>query len=106
MKDFIDQHNHWIENQESLIRKGQGPSQDDLNFHNKKISQLQHERLVHLLVMIFVGLALVIVFVSSLFLEIILLYVLDLILAILFLFYIRHYYLLENTVQKWYNFPD
>ena len=87
------------------VSKGDSLTDEQKLFHSQKVSQLQHERLVHLLVMIFVGLVLVIVFVSSLFLEILLLYVLDLILAILFLFYIRHYYLLENTVQKWYHFP-
>lgn len=66
------------------------------------ISFYQHERLVHLIVTIFVGTCAVLFFLASLLLEKLSLILIFIILALLFIPYILHYYFLENNVQKLY----
>ena len=68
------------------------------------IKFFQHERLVHLIVTVFVGIATLIFFGLGLIVESIGLLVLGLITTILFTFYIFHYYFLENSVQKLYDY--
>ena len=67
------------------------------------ISFFQHERFVHLLVTVFVGICAVLFFISFLVIENILLLLLFFILLALFIPYIFHYYNLENGVQKLYD---
>ncbi|MEL4105396.1 hypothetical protein AAFA46_00960 [Oscillospiraceae bacterium WX1] len=77
-----------------------------LTLHTLKISWLQHERLVHLLVTCLVSV--LFLFSIGLFLAIgtLLTLLLILIVAVLLAAYIRHYYFLENTVQAWYRLYD
>ena len=70
--------------------------------HLTQIMFLQHERLVHLIVMLFVILAALIFMGLFLALDIALFLVIFIMLMILSLFYIFHYYRLENTVIEWY----
>ncbi len=70
----------------------------------KNIEIFQHERLVHLIVTVFVGICTVLFFAMGLFAENILLIILAFITLILFAFYIFHYYFLENSVQKLYTY--
>ncbi len=75
-----------------------------LALHEKKLSWLMHERLVHLIVT-FITVILVLFAMSLiLFLPDTLPFSLPLflILLVLLFFYIRHYFFLENTVQNWY----
>lgn len=77
-----------------------------LENHQTMIARIQHERLIHLLVMIFVGIIMSI----SFFIIIItgkpdLLLIAGLLL-ILFLAYLFHYRFLENTTQNWYKLED
>lgn len=75
---------------------------DILRYHQIQIEHLKHERLVHLIVMTFVG---ILFFISLLCLLIdssLAIIILSTILFILEIFYIRHYYILENTLQRWY----
>lgn len=77
-----------------------------LEIHKNMITRIQHERLVHLLVMIFVG----IIMSLSFFIIIVtgkpdLLLIAGLLL-ILFLAYLFHYRFLENTTQNWYKLED
>mgnify|MGYP000095686846 CR=1 FL=1 len=72
-------------------------------YHEKQIEFFQHERLIHLIVttlfaILFFASVLVVVFIQSL--AIILLSVMLLIMNIA---YIKHYYFLENEVQKLYQ---
>ncbi len=73
-----------------------------LEFHLTQVRFLQHERLIHLLVMLFVLFAFLVFFIlyfiyaTTYFLA---LFVLCLVLSV---FYIFHYFKLENTVIKWY----
>lgn len=103
MTKFISQHNDWINEIEILISNHQFLPENTLDYHERKVSYLQHERLIHLLVLIFVGIVLITLFVTSLFVDITALYILLIVIGILFFLYIKHYYLLENTVQKWYD---
>lgn len=73
------------------------------DYHLKAISFVQHERLIHLLVTFFFALLFMGSIIASLLLATIFYFLLDLICIILLGFYIRHYYRLENTVQRWYE---
>ncbi len=77
-----------------------------LEDHFRHLKWLQHERLVHLLVMLFVALVLLVVFVLTIMFPGNLIGVLLAILIVLTGFYIHHYYFLENTVQRWYRLAD
>ena len=73
--------------------------------HRERISILQHERLIHLIVTVMV------VFVELFVVDLVLLHpelgimpaVVMLLLAVLLAFYFYHYFFLENTVQRWYK---
>lgn len=70
------------------------------------ISHLQHERLIHLIVTTFVGIADMISIVILLIASNYAAFALSALLTILFIFYIIHYYFLENGVQKLYKLED
>ena len=77
-----------------------------LRLHCLKIAWLQHERLVHLIVLSIV--AVLFLFSVGLFIALMQLLVLILVAVTLGLLaaYIRHYFFLENTVQSWYVLYD
>ena len=68
-----------------------------------QIKLFQHERLIHLIVTVFVGIVSILIFGFALILENTYLMILFLILLCLFIPYIFHYYYLENGVQKLYK---
>jgi VIT1/CCC1 family predicted Fe2+/Mn2+ transporter len=76
---------------------------EDIALMSRAIGNFQHERLIHLIVTAFVGicvmLSIIIVFTAMFYLFAIL----TLILTVLFIFYIAHYYALENNTQKLYG---
>lgn len=72
----------------------------------QKIGWLQHERLVHLLVLILSAIWLLGVFVLVMTVATLGLWILLAILLTLCGFYCYHYYFLENTVQRWYHLAD
>ncbi len=73
-----------------------------LEDHREKIGQIQHERLIHLLVTIFVGLVLSIACFTTVVTQNLILLLFDIPLLLLFLGYLLHYRFLENTTQSWY----
>ena len=75
---------------------------DFLSYHLRQIRFLQHERLVHLLVMLFVMAALLVFFTLFLLFQDMALFGLFLLCLVLSIFYVFHYFKLENTVIKWY----
>lgn len=77
-----------------------------LKNHKSMIKRIQHERLIHLLVTIFVGIVMSFSSITTIVFKETSLLVLDIPLIILFLFYIFHYYFLENTTQSWYRLED
>ena len=72
---------------------------DMLNY----ISFYQHERLIHLIVTLFVGICTIIFFFAMLYFEKLTITIIFIILIILFIPYIIHYYFLENNIQKLYT---
>lgn len=69
-----------------------------------KISFFQHERLVHLIVTFFCAIIAILFFILSL--NIIYFLIVGIIMLVLVIFYIFHYYFLENSVQKLYKIYD
>lgn len=71
-----------------------------------QIQFFQHERLIHLIVTVLFALLTVITLLANLFLTEPILLILSVFFIILLAPYIRHYYLLENGVQKLYEYYD
>lgn len=72
-------------------------------YHKTQIGFLQHERLVHLLVTLAFAFILIVSYIMTVIYPMELLILLDLILTVLEVFYIIHYYRLENGVQRLYK---
>ena len=72
-------------------------------YHQTQILFIQHERLVHLLITLFFAFLFLCSSIASFCVPMPLLFLLDLILLITLLFYIRHYYYLENGLARWYE---
>jgi len=70
--------------------------------HLRMISHIQHERLIHLLVTIFVGIVMSIGSFITIVTQKIELLIFCIPLLILFIAYLLHYRFLENTTQRWY----
>lgn len=77
-----------------------------LSEHMDKIAFMQHERIVHFLVTMMFAVILSIFMVGMLLTDNMMLLVLVTIITVLLAFYIKHYYFLENTVQKMYKVYD
>ena len=104
MKRFCREHEAAVTRQ---LREGHS-SPDALQNHLEKLRWLQHERLVHLIVLCLTSLA-------ELFCaDLTVLHpethplsaVLMLALAVLLGFYFAHYFFLENTTQRWYRLAE
>jgi predicted ferric reductase len=95
MKKYI---NNYLKETDNLLNKKITIS--DIENHLNKINFFSHERLVHLIVTMFSGLFailfLILTLLNSLFVYAFLL------MMIVFIFYIFHYYFLENSIQKMY----
>lgn len=101
MQEILKEHINKIDN---LLKEDKLKNKDEIiDKHLKQIEFYQHERLVHLIVTVFVGTMCVLFLLAGLFLENILVLLLFLLTFILFVPYIFHYYALENGVQKMYN---
>ena len=74
--------------------------------HLRKINFLQHERLIHLIVTSVVALILVMIFAAALFTENYMIHIATIVIIVKEIFYIRHYYLMENGVQRMYKLYD
>jgi hypothetical protein len=101
MIDYMKQHERYVKEmlEKNLDRKA---LLDLLAHHDKQIQWLQHERLAHLITMLFVCLFFLLSFgftITNLSLPYI---ILSALLMILSVAYIIHYYRLENGVQRWY----
>jgi len=101
MIDYMRKHESYVK---EILEKN--PDNEKLKellmYHDKKIQWMQHERLVHLIVMLSVCFFTLIIFgftVMQTSLPFIILFVILLFLSIA---YIIHYFRLENGVQKWY----
>ena len=74
--------------------------------HMDKIAFMQHERIVHFLVTMMFAIILSIFVGVILFVQNFAVMMLVVIMVVLIAFYIKHYYFLENTVQKMYKVYD
>lgn len=91
-------------------------SKDLWQYHREMVADFQHERLVHLLIMLFfiaitlVAIVLACIFSISTPVEywyfLAPLYFLTLLLIILSIAYVKHYYFLENHIQKLYDISE
>lgn len=103
MKNKMKKH---LEELRELDNKKKKLNKEELNDLLIHIKFYQHERLIHLLVTIFVGLASIIFLGIAITNKSIEFIIVGLITLILFAFYIVHYYFLENTVQEMYDLYD
>jgi hypothetical protein len=74
--------------------------------HAQMIGFMQHERLIHLLVTLAFGIALLVATALALAAPSAWIYLLVGLLLVLFVPYLGHYFFLENTVQRWYRLAD
>jgi len=74
--------------------------------HMDKIAFMQHERIVHFLVTMLFALILTVFIAVLVFTVNVPVLILVTMILVLLMFYIKHYYFLENTVQKMYRVYD
>jgi len=77
-----------------------------LKIHRGKLSFLQHERLIHLLVTLAIALFTVLFFLAAILTGSCSFLLPDLLLGCLLVAYLFHYRKLENTTQRWYGLID
>jgi hypothetical protein len=102
MIDYMKRHERYI--QEMLERNPNLEAlRDLLEYHDQQIRWMQHERLAHLMTMLFVCLFALLSLGYTLFNPTTPCFTLSGLLIILSVAYVIHYYRLENGVQKWYR---
>ena len=89
---------------DDLLNSNKKINDDIINNHLIKISFFQHERLIHLLVTLFYAFLLIVF--MALGILYFMFYFISLIITIFLLFYIVHYFRLENGVQYLYKQYD
>lgn len=95
---------NYLEKIDTILKKDKLKDKDKfLKDHLIQIKLFQHERLIHLIVTVFVGTMAILFLLFGLFLNNILLFLLFALTFLLFIPYILHYYFLENGVQKLYH---
>ncbi|MDA3864454.1 MAG: hypothetical protein PF689_11375 [Deltaproteobacteria bacterium] len=75
-------------------------------FHEKQIKFMQNERLIHLIVTLFICLFLLLVLGFSMMVTSWIPHLLSFILLILACGYLIHYFKLENAIQRWYIYSN
>lgn len=101
MIDYMKKHESYV--QDMLAKNPDDEKLRELLFyHDKQIQWMQHERLVHLIVMLFICFFTLLIFGFAVIVPSVPSIILFVILLILSVAYIFHYYRLENGVQKWY----
>ena len=102
MIDYMKRHERYVGEmlEKNLIREAW---QDLLAYHDQQIRWMQHERLVHLMIMLSVCLFALLSLGFVVLAPTLPFFILLALLIILSSAYIFHYYRLENGVQKWYE---
>jgi hypothetical protein len=101
MIDYMKKHENYIK--EMLKKKIDRQALLELfAYHDKQIQWMQHERLVHLVIMLFICLFMLLSFGFAIIRISAPAIILSALLLILSVAYIIHYYRLENSVQRWY----
>lgn len=101
MKESLKTYIEYLESIPKKELKNNEPLKEELL---TQIQIFQHERLIHLIVTVFVGIVSIIIFSLSLIINNLFLNILLILLILLFIPYIFHYYFLENNVQKLYSY--
>jgi hypothetical protein len=105
MEAYLRRHEAFIRGQ--LAGAGDGADWSGLaRFHRAQIEYLQHERLVHLLVTLFFGLCTLLTLLFLVLHPQVPVGVLVVLLLLLLVPYVVHYYKLENGVQRWYHLAN
>lgn len=87
----------------ALLHSGQEQNWENIKtYHLIQIGFMQHERLIHLLVTLAVTFITLGAYIVSALYPCTALFLLDSILSVLEIFYMIHYFRLENGVQRWY----
>lgn len=102
MKNFIKQHDQHIE---EMLGKNTdtGALRAFLEYHDKQIEYLAHERLVHTLVMLFVCLFMLLSLGFSMIKPTLPGIMIATLLFVLTVAYLIHYFRLENAILRWYR---
>ena len=100
MIDYMKRHERYVKD---VLEKNPDNEKlkELLTYHDKQIQWMQHERLVHLIVMLFVCLFTLLSFGFTVIRTSTPSLILSALLLILSVAYVIHYYQLENGVQKW-----
>ena len=106
LKNYLDK----MEKQSALWKNGSDMTGEDkrreIDDMLIQIRFFQHERLIHLIVTVTFALLTIIAILGTLLVPQPALFVLVLLLLVLLVPYVRHYYILENGVQKLYRYYD
>jgi hypothetical protein len=99
MRRYIAQHDEWLKQQ--LGPQAELPGPEALAIHLHRLQHLQHERLAHLLVLL--GFAVMCLIALGLWLAFggWALFALFALFLVMLPPYVQHYWLLENSVQRW-----
>jgi fatty-acid desaturase len=111
MEDKIREYEKYIE-QKTSEKLGPIERVKVAEYHHEMVQNFQHERLIHLIIMLFfVTIALILlaafgyeIAVFGFLFEMIPFYALTGIVVILSFFYVKHYYFLENHIQALYEY--
>ena len=105
MIEHMKRHERYV--REMLAKNLQQEALQELSeYHDKQIRWMQHERIVHLMVMLFVCLFTLLSLGFAVLRPALPSIALGALLMILTVAYIIHYYRLENGVQRWYALAD
>ena len=105
MIEHMKQHERYV--RDMLAKNLQQEELQELSeYHDKQIRWMQHERIVHLMVMLFVCLFTLLSLGFAVLRPALPSIALGALLMILTVAYIIHYYRLENGVQRWYALAD
>ena len=105
MIEYMKRHERYVQ---EMLEKNLQPEElkELLEYHDKQIQWMQHERMAHLITMLFICLFTLLSLGFTVLTPALPSILLCTILMILTLAYIIHYYRLENGVQRWYDLSD
>lgn len=92
----------WLEKTEQSAQVSQEILRDKMEEHLNQIGFFQHERLIHLIVTVAFALLEMLAILLNVISDSLFSLLLPVVILILLVPYIRHYYILENEVQKMY----
>ncbi len=102
---YMKEHESFVKQQ--LLTGGESTDwQAQLRDHERKVAAMQHERLVHLLVTLAFGLFLLLSIGIGLLQPSLPVYILSGLFFVMLIFYVAHYFFIENMVQRWYLLTD